>query len=67
MYTVTMASRNREFAVVRDFMPIYCCEESLRIQGIFTMYRFRPARPCREKNDRCTTVPALESLFLGGF
>lgn len=62
MFTVTIARRHREPAVVGIFKPIYCCEECLRIQGIFTMYLFCPARPRWGKNDRCTTRPG-ESFF----
>jgi hypothetical protein len=62
IFAITMARRHREHAMAGNFPPIYRCEESLRIQGICTMYRPRPARARRGKSDRCVTRPG-ESFF----
>ena len=43
----------RPYAMVRNFPPIYRCEEFVRNRGIGTTYRTCPARARRRKSDRC--------------
>jgi hypothetical protein len=47
-----------------NFSPIYCCEESLRIQRICATYCVWPASARRGKNNRCVSHSA-EYIFGG--
>ena len=56
-----MAGQHRELPMVGTIIPIFGCEESLPIRGIWATYR---ACPSRGWNDR--SFANLAEYFLGG-
>src|SRR5258708_23390473 len=49
-----------------NFTSIYCCEESLLVQGPCIMCCAIPSRPCRGTSDRIASATCSSESFFGG-